>query len=509
MIKKRSKWCFATGCTGRDMCYNLVSMFFLMYVQYTNLMNKTQYAVLTTIIVICRVWDAVNDPMMGTIISNTKTKFGKYRPWVLIGALANAVFLICMFAVRVDVGNNIDTLGWYNVAILGVCYLFWGMTFTMNDVSYWSLLPVLSNGKEDRDKLTTMVAIFASVGAFVAGGLVPMLTPNDAIIAYRNIAIVFTAIFVLSQMMVFFFVHDNEEDKFTIEKSKSEAGDKNVNLKDMVKILIRNKQLLIMAAVVLLYTLAGGLLVAFGQNFFYFKFEYGGNQVFIFTVMYALGTIGSQAIFPMLAKKFKRMSILRVCMIAVIVGYTLFFVVANLPLDNNLAFILICCIGMFVFLGQGIFYMIMLVMLANTIEYDEWKHGERNDAVTFSVRSFMVKLAGAFQAFIVSAALIASGLYDITQQVGVQESIIAENQGNAEKIAEATEKIKELIAAATDGQMMILSTFMTAVPVVLLLVMFILIKKKYIITEDLYDQMVAEIAARKENVEVKTNVEAN
>jgi Na+/melibiose symporter-like transporter len=57
--------------------------------------------------------------------------------------------------------------------------------------------------------------------------------------------------------------------------------------------------------------------------------------------------------------------------------------------------------------------------------------------------------------------------------------------------------------------MMILSTFMTAVPVVLLLVMFILIKKKYIITEDLYDQMVAEIAARKENVEVKTNVEAN
>lgn len=512
MKNKRSKWCFATGCSGRDMCYNLVSMFFLMYVQYTNLLNKEQYAVLTTIVVICRVWDAINDPIMGTIISNTKTRFGKYRPWVLIGALTNAVFLILMFSLRVEVKDNINQLGWYNVIILGVSYLLWGMTFTMNDVSYWSLLPVLADGKQDRDKLTTMVAVFASIGAFVAGGLVPMLTPNNAIIAYRVISIVFALIFVASQIMVFFCVHDNKEDKFMIEKSESETGDKNVSLKDMVKILFRNKQLLVMAAVVLLYTLAGGLLVAFGQNFFYFKFEYGGSQVFIFTIMYAIGTIVSQAIFPALASKFKRMDILRVCMIAVIVGYSLFFVVANLPIPANIAFILICCVGVFVFLGQGVFYMIMLVMLANTIEYDEWKNNERNDAVTFSVRSFMVKLAGALQAFIVSAALLVSGLYDITQLVGEQESIIASNQGNQAIIEEAEAKITELFTRASDGQMMVLSIFMTAVPVILLLSMTILIKKKYVITEDLYDQMVAEIAARKEGanaVEGESNVEAN
>ena len=128
---------------------------------------------MSVIIVLCRVWDAVNDPMMGTIISNTRTRFGKYRPWVLIGCIANLIFFIGLFTIRIDVGSNIDTLGWWNVAILGICYLLWGMSFTMNDVSYWSLLPVLSEDKKERDTLTTMVSIFASVGSFVAGGVIP------------------------------------------------------------------------------------------------------------------------------------------------------------------------------------------------------------------------------------------------------------------------------------------------------------------------------------------------
>jgi melibiose permease/lactose/raffinose/galactose permease len=147
MNKKRSKWSYAIGCTGRDMCYTLVSMYLLIYIQYSGLLNEAQFLVLTGIIVLCRVWDAVNDPMMGTIISNTKTRLGKYRPWVLIGCLSNAIFLILLFTLRFD-------NGWVNVIVLGVTYLLWGMTYTMNDVSYWSLLPALSEDKEDRDKLT-------------------------------------------------------------------------------------------------------------------------------------------------------------------------------------------------------------------------------------------------------------------------------------------------------------------------------------------------------------------
>lgn len=490
MNRKRSKWSYAIGCTGRDMTYTLVSMYLLIYIQYTGLMDAAQFAVLTAIIVGCRVWDAVNDPMMGTIISNTKTRLGKYRPWVLIGCLSNALFLVLLFTLRFE-------NGWINVAVLGVLYLLWGMTFTMNDVGYWSLLPALSEGKEDRDKLTSMVAIFASVGAFAAGGLVPTFTTGNAVDGYKIFGITFACIFVICQLLVFFFTHDNKYDKFMLTKEElaQEPKEKAVTLKDMVKILLRNKQLLVMAVVVLLYTTASGFLIAFGQNFFYFKFGYDGNKVFIFTVIYAAGTLISQALFPMLTKKFNRKQIVNTSLLITVIGYAAFFLIANL-LTGDLCFILLCVFGILVFGGQGVFYMAMLIMLTNTIEYDEWQTGERNEAVTFSVRPFMVKLSGAIQAGIVSGALILCGLYDYTQQVGALEVLKNQDGSNMTQeqlLADAT----AILSKANETQLFGLSAAMTLVPILMFVATFFIIKKKYIIDEALYEQMTKEISARK------------
>ena len=491
MNKKRSKWSYAIGCTGRDMCYTLVSMYLLIYIQYSGLLNEAQFLVLTGIIVLCRVWDAVNDPMMGTIISNTKTRLGKYRPWVLIGCLSNAIFLILLFTLRFD-------NGWVNVIVLGVTYLLWGMTYTMNDVSYWSLLPALSEDKEDRDKLTSMVAVFASVGAFAAGGLVPTFTTGNAIEGYKVFGITFAVIFVICQLLVFFFTHDNKYDKFMLSKEELEAEpkEKAITLKDMVKILIRNKQLLVMAVIVLLYTTASGFLIAFGQNFFYFKFGFDGNLVFIFTVIYAAGTLVSQAIFPMLTKKFNRNQIVKASILITVIGYLLFFIIANLPIHPSICFILLCVFGIFVFGGQGVFYMVMLIMLTNTIEYDEWQSGERNEAVTFSVRPFMVKLSGAIQAGIVSVALVACGLYAITQQIGDLE--VDKNLGNITQ-TDLTTQANNLLSTANDLQIFGLSAAMTIIPIILFVATYFIIKKKYIIDEALYDTMTKEIEERKNN----------
>ncbi len=496
MERKRSKWCYASGCVGRDLCYTLVALFFLSYIQFTNLVNTPQFLVLTGIIVLCRVWDAINDPMMGTIISNTKTRFGKYRPWVLIGSLINAVVLVLMFTVRVDVKDNIRVLGWWNVAILGVLYLLWGMSFTINDVSYWSLLPVLSQDKKDRDRLTTMVSIFASVGAFVAGGIIPVLTPGNMVLGYRNVSIAFALIFVACQIMVFFFTHDNENDTFMLSREElaKVQKEKNVTLKDMLHILVRNKQLLVMALVVLLYTAASAFLTAFGQNFFYFKYGYNGDRVFIFTVIYAVGTLISQGIYPFVAGKMKRMQIVKYSITVAIAGYALFFLFANLPISPALSYGALCFCGLLVFAGQGIFYMAMLIMLTNTIEYDEWVNHERNDAVTFSVRPFMVKLSGALESLTVSLVLVSCGLYSIINKVGEIETAIAKgDMVQADGIA----KITEFLEMATPAQMFGLTLCMCVIPIILLAVCRRIIRKKYIITEELYEQMLEEISARK------------
>lgn len=531
-VNKRNKWSLSIGCIGRDLTYTLVSLFLLTYLQYTGLFNTLQFGVLSIIIIVCRVWDAINDPMMGTIITNTKTRFGKYRPWVLIGAILNSIFLVLMFTVRFETGS------WLNVIFIGIFYLLWGMTYTMNDISYWDLLPALTSDKKERDNLTTMVAVFASVGAFISGGLVPIITPGRMVVAYRIISIVSAIVFLGCQLLVFFGVHDNKEDKFIENKvdNMSKVDDEKITLKGMLKILFSNKQLMVMAVVVFLYSLGSAILNAFGQNFFYFKFGYldkgdgtlaGGLMMTIFTVIYALGTIISQAVYPSLANKFKRDVLVKYSLSLVVIGYTIFFFVANL-LSGMVCFIILCVLGIFIFAGQGVFYLTMLVMLTNTIEYGEWKTGKNHSAIAFTIRPFMVKLAGAFQYGVVAITLIICGLNIITDSVGQVEVAIGmftENTSKLECLAYLKDsghniaKIESFIAAngnfldglkayasslfeTSNASLWGLTTAMCVLPIIMFIIAWIVVKKKYIINEELYETILKEIEERKNKKEL-------
>ena len=479
-ISKRSKWGFVANCTPRDLTYILVSLFFLTFVQYTCGFTVEQFTVLSTIIILCRVWDAVNDPMMSAIITNTRSKHGRYKPWILIGALSNSIFLVLLFVTP-------GLQGWAYVAYLGIVYLFYGMTFTMNDVSYWSLLPHLARSKDSRDRLTGNVAIFASIGAFISGGLIPIITTSNMVVAYRYYAIIAAVIFVISQILVFILVEDKEEPS---------EDEKPISLKDMFKIIFNNKQLLVMAGVVLMYSLASALLNAFGTNFFYFKFGYDGLYMTIFTVIYALGTIVSQILFSGIAKKYKRADIVKVTTIILVIGYIVFFGLCNLPIswfgDKFIYLGVLCLLGTLIFAAQGIFYLTMLVMLTNTIEYDEWKTGTRKEAVTFSVRPFMVKLSTALQQGILTVVLLASGLFSITEELSDLEADKA-----AGILTDITQLANEKLASINPYQMLVLTAGMCLIPVILYLVEYILIKKKYIIDEELYEQILVDLDERK------------
>ena len=483
-LSKKNKWAFSSGCTGRDLSYTLVSLFFLTFVQFTCSLTQEQFTVLSIIIIGCRVWDAVNDPMMSTIITNTKSRFGRYKPWVLIGSIVNSLFLVGLFL-------SPGLSGWGYVAYLGIMYLLWGMTFTMNDVSYWSMIPHLAKSKNARDKLTGYVAIFASVGQFVSGGLVPILTTGNMVNAYRGYAIVSAIIFVACQVMVFLLVDD--KDTTQVEK--------NVTLKEMFKIIFNNKQLLVMAVVVLLYSLASSLLTSFGTNFFYFKFGYDGTYMTIFTVVFALGTLISQFLFQVISSKFTRAQLIKVSTILLVIGYIIFFALANMPLswfgDNKFLYLAILCVfGCIIFAGQGIFYLTMLIMLTNTIEYDEWKTGTRNEAISFSVRPFMVKLSSALQQGVLTLFLIITGLYSITEQFSKLEADKA-----AGTVSDITNQANALFASADTWQIFGFTIGMCLIPVALFILQHILIKKKYIIDEKFYDQMIKEISERKQSEE--------
>ena len=144
-LENRTKWCYSIGATGRDAAYALVSMYLMSYIQFTMKLSVAQFAAISGIIVACLIWDAINDPLMGIIIENCNFKFGKYKPWILAGCILNALVIIALFSIR--------PTGWGFVAFFGVSYLLWGMTYTMNDIAYWGMLPSLTSDAKERNTL--------------------------------------------------------------------------------------------------------------------------------------------------------------------------------------------------------------------------------------------------------------------------------------------------------------------------------------------------------------------
>ena len=137
---------------------NLVGAFLMLYFTDTLGIASTFVGVL---FFVAQMWDAVNDPVMGMIVDNTRTKYGKFRIWLVVGTLLNAVVFVLLFT----------TLGIESItakcAYVAVMYILYGMTYTIMDVPYWSWLPNLSSDPREREKISVIPRIFASLGGFL------------------------------------------------------------------------------------------------------------------------------------------------------------------------------------------------------------------------------------------------------------------------------------------------------------------------------------------------------
>ena len=408
--------------------------------------------------------------MMGMIIENSKMKSGKFRPWILIGGASNFLATILLFTIRPE--------GWLFVVFFGVVYMTWGMTFTINDIAYWSLLPNLAKDNDSRNGLTNLILVFASIGQFLAGGLIPVLVTGNAVTMYRVVGVSVSFIFLGFTLLTYFGVQENpREDKKT----------DNVTVKKMFQILFNNDQLVVMTVALLLHTIASEIFVAFGLNFFYFEFGYGGEYLTVFTVIFALGTLTALGLFSLLVKKYSRSQIMTFGVICLSIGYSLFFVNGML---FEMSLVVLYSSGFLAFFGISLFYVIMIVMTANTIEYNEFKTGHRNESIIFSVRPLMTKIGAALQQSIVTVILITSGVVTLTSEIADLE--IQKSEG---VIADVTSSANAILASGTTGMKMSIRFGMAIVPLICILVAFVLIKKKYIIDEAYFEEITKELEA--------------
>jgi len=488
-LSKRNLWTYTLASIGRDTAAGLFSSFLLTYVLYTKNLTDAQFSLISLAIVAARLFDGFNDPIMGNIIEVTRTKWGKFKPWITIGMIGSAIVFYFSFS------NAIE--GWNYVIYFAVMYFIYSVVFTTNDIAYWGMIPSLAGRKEDRDRLTSQAVLFAGIGGGLVGIIVPTFTAGDltiggsAVTAYRSIAVIFIALFIGAQLITLIGVREKPL------PPKSEATVNKVGIKTIVGTIRGNDQLSWCIVIFLFATVGQGLIMnGLGINYIFFEFGYDGMLFTIFSVLGALAAGAVMLFFTPISKRFKRNQLMRFATICIVGGCAAMLLVGLLVPSSagTPKFVMLMLTNLFVFGGQSVYYLIIMICIANTVEYNEWKTGARAEGIIFSVRPFITKVGWAVINLMTLIIFLLTGVRQYTNQIADFENAAARGMDLAAKSA----GIEAVLAQIPAGKNAALLVCMTVIPALLGLLSYYLYHHKYNITEETYEQILADLKERKE-----------
>ena len=477
-IRKKNLWMFPLGTVGRDMVYNLVTNFLLTYILFTKGLSAPQLGAITAIMVAARVFDALNDPIMGNIIEMTHTKWGKFKPWLVIGILLTSIVVTWVFST--------NATGWEFVTIFGIFYFAYSIAYTMHDISYWGMVPALSSDAAARDQYTSRATLFAGIGGTLASIVIPMLTTGSSAIggsanvAYKIVAIV---ICILAPLFLCFTILGAQERRETSKPNKSANG-----LKKIINTIITNDQLRWIAIIFLIQQVGNGLVIGgVGSTYIYFKYGYDGGLYSLFTTVGMSATAFLMVFYPTISKKINRKPLMNIMAIISVVGYV--FMISS-HLIPSIGFILLVIGYMLSNFGQYCYYLVMMISIINTVEYNEYKNGTRDEAIIASVRPFITKMASALIVMITTGSYVLFGVTNYTNQISNYESLAA--SGAISEVDKLT-SIQQVLSNVEPSQCLGLLICMTILPCILMLISNALYQKNYKLDEDEYKRICQEL----------------
>lgn len=464
-LSVKEKFAYGIGAVGKDMVYMLSASYVLYY--YQDIMGVSAWA-MGIILLVARVFDAFNDPIMGVIVAKTKTKWGKFRPWLLIGTLLNAIILFFMFAAP----PQLDGAGLTTYA--AVFYILWGVTYTMMDIPYWSMIPAFTKGGKERESLSTLARSCAGVGSAIItiitviavaelGSLLcPSGSPDTEIerIGFKYFALIIAILFVIFIIITCLAI-----------KEKSTVDMKAATIKEMFTSLIQNDQTMTMVIAIVLINSA--VYITSNLVIYFFKYDFGGtswktNYTIFNTFGGAVQILSMMILFPLLRKFFQAIKVFYISIGMAVIGYFVLLAISFTSMGN--VFLLLIP-GFFIFGAVGILNVLTTVFLANTVDYGELKNNRRDESVIFSMQTFVVKLASGIAALIASVCL---SVFHIS----------------------ADETMKSAISGSS---VVGLRMTMTILPMLVLLVAFIVFKKHYILTDEKLESITKELKSRQKH----------
>jgi len=457
---------YGIGGFGEGMSFALVNTY-IMYYCTESLGIAAGY--MATMLFFARIFDAFNDPVMGMIAENTNMKWGKHRPWILIGAITNILVLIMLY----NPGLALATDPRLYVLLFVVLH---DITYTIIDVPYYAYAANFLEAS-DRDKISTVPRIVGGVGGFaiqsVALVIIAWLSPNHLGQGFFRLSMLIGAVFLVSAVIA----------TASMKNRQIAAQDRKFTLKETFKALGDNDQLVIIITVFVLAQIAPSLCQSVALYFFKYVWH-DPNAYAVFMVVAGASMGISLFAYPFIAKKIERRKIFTAALAFAIVGFVVMFVTG---VFGGNVFVMLPGV-LLALCGFGCVAVLNTVFLVDAVEYGEWKLGYRSENIAFAMLTFLGKFSGAISALIVGAGL----------QIAGYRSTLEDVMGSFDQ---ATRIIDQPAAVTTA-----LYVMMFAIPPLLVCLALYLYRKKYKLHGDFMAQVTSDLQQKRERVAAEAAV---
>ena len=408
-VTLREKVSFGLGAVGKDMAYAAMAVYLMVY--FTDVVGVSA-AFVGVVFLIARLWDAFNDPIMGWIVDNTKSRWGKFRPWILIGTLVNSVIAILLFTNPIYFFDFSMTQA---MAYCAIFYILWGMSYTIMDIPYWSFIPSFSSDSKVRDVMSVIPrtgAMFGGQFVTIFGlGIITWLASGSTDVgarseAFRNFLIFVCVVFIILEIVC---VANIREHVSTPLRQKITIG-------SMVKILVKNDQLLVIIIMTIIQQIGQNLVN--GTILYYFRYVLVNEAVYpIFMGAGAVCQLVAFVTFPYLVGATSRRFVYIGSALLMICGYTGMFFAGTSLVMGGIAY------GV---ASLGVAYSLVstTVMLADTVDYGDMEYNVRSESIYYSLHTLLSKCTGAVSSAVIGLFLaLIDYVPNVEQTQGTIESL--------------------------------------------------------------------------------------
>ena len=451
---------YACGTFGHDIFYAMVSTYFIMFIT-SNLFNTEDQShneymigIIMTVILVIRVAELFIDPFIGNTIDKTNTRWGRFKPWVIVGGFVAALSLAILFT---DLGGLTTSNPLLYLIIFAILYLVMDIFYSAKDVAIWSMVPAMSFDSKERE----ITATFARIGSVFGAQLVTVMVIPIVLFFSKDanggvgdangwlaFALIGGGVSLLGAVILGL---GTKEQASALRENKKET-----TFKEVFSILGKNDQLMWIAITFLIFCFGQDLVNSF--QMYYFAYILGDSTYlsFLGIINVIIGLL-AVALFPILTTKFKRRNLFFYSVVIMIIALIIYAFAGT-----NSVLVLIAA-GLFN-LPQPLVFLVVLMTITDTVEYGQLKIGHRDESLILSIRPLVNKLSGAVTSAIVGFTAVWVGM---------------SGKATADSITDSNKMMFELI--------------MFAVPIVFMLIATLLYKTKVTLTEEKHAEIVKEL----------------